>query len=438
MDAQSSYYCAMWDLKILRHNPELLDECLRKRGIPGASVDLMQWDQRHRLCLQDLEQLRAQKNTLDQAFKKAQKNGNEEQKKQIIAQSTGLKAQEAKLLDNERTLAAQVHERLAVLPNQLCPDVPQGADETSNRLIHTWGTPRSMPWARDHMTLGACLGAGGMDFTQSAHVAGSRFVYLAGQLARLERALGQWMLDVHTQEFGFTEMSVPYLVKPEALFGTGQLPKFGQDLFATTDGRYLIPTAEVSLANWVAGKTLSAHDLPLCLTALTPCFRSEAGSAGRDTTGMIRNHQFHKVELVVICAPDQAEHWHHQMVNQAETLLQRLELPYRKMLLCAGDTGASACKTFDLEVWLPSQNTYREIASCSQCGTYQARRMHTKYRPLDGLAPQFVHTLNGSGLPTGRTLLALMENHQDESGDILVPEVLHPYTGGISVLRART
>ena len=328
--------------------------------------------------------------------------------------------------------AAKLLVALAELPNLPDADVPDGTDETQNLEVSRWGTPRSFSFSpKEHADLGPALG---LDFETGALISGARFTFLRGQMARLQRALGQFMLDRQTSVNGYTENATPLLVREEALFGTGQLPKFAEDNFQTTDGRWLIPTAEVSLTNSVREQILGESQLPIRLTALTPCFRSEAGAAGKDTRGYIRQHQFEKVELVTVCKPEDSAAEHERMVKAAESILEALELPYRKMLLCAGDMGFTARKTFDLEVWLPGQNTYREISSVSNCGDFQARRMNTRYRPDGAKSTEFVHTLNGSGLAVGRTLVAVLENYQQADGSVTVPEVLLPYMGGIERL----
>jgi seryl-tRNA synthetase len=425
----------MLDLKWIRKNPEHLDEVLVRRGGEPMSQRVLHKDIEHRGAMTQWQTIKSQKNQIDGLIaQKKQKGGGQDQElSDLLEQAAALKKEETILFERVSVSEQELHDLLIVLPNTLCSDVPSGLDETANQEVERWGEKRAMPWAKDHVTLGQSLG--GMDFEQAAKVSGARFVYLRGELARLERALSQWMLDVHTQEFGFVEMTTPYLVNQGAMFAAGQLPKFSSDLFCTLDGRFLIPTAEVSLVNWAADKVFSESDLPLCLTALTPCFRAEAGSAGKDTHGMMRHHQFQKVELVVVCQEKDVERYHAQMTLQAETLLRRLDLPYRKIVLCSGDTGIVSRKTYDLEVWVPSQNHYREIASCSQCGEYQARRLKSKIKDSQGQM-SFVHTLNGSGLPTGRTLMALLENHQQEDGSIFIPPVLHTYMGGKSVLRS--
>jgi seryl-tRNA synthetase len=356
-----------------------------------------------------------------------------------IATAEALKAEVAALKDTlpaleeqERAAGEELDTLLAGLPNLPAGDTPDGADESENVEIARWGTPRSFEFEpRDHADLGPVLG---LDFETGVAISGARFTFMRGQMARLNRALGQFMLDYQTGQRGYTECATPYLVRQESLFGTGQLPKFAEDNFQTTDGRWLIPTAEVSLTNSVREQILDEGALPIRMTALTPCFRSEAGAAGRDTKGLIRQHQFEKVELVSIVRPEDSAAEHERMVESAEGILQALELPYRKMLLCTGDMGASARKTYDLEVWLPGQGLYREISSCSNCGDWQARRMNTRYRPAETKGNVFVHTLNGSGLAVGRTLVAVLENHQQADGSVTVPAALLPYMGGLTKL----
>ncbi|HVQ24635.1 MAG TPA: serine--tRNA ligase, partial [Planctomycetota bacterium] len=334
--------------------------------------------------------------------------------------------------DEDRALGADLDALLAGLPNIPADEVPAGADESGNKEVSRWGQQRNFAFdPREHADLGPPLG---LDFETAAAMSGARFAFLRGPMARLHRALAQFMLDFQSSQRGYAECAPPLLVRDEALFGTGQLPKFADDQFRTTDGRWLIPTAEVSLTNSVRERILDDLSQPIRLTALTPCFRSEAGAAGKDTRGFIRQHQFEKVELVAICRPEdwQAEHEH--MVRSAELVLEALELPYRRMLLCAGDMGATAKKTFDLEVWLPGQGAYREISSVSWCGDYQARRMNARYRPEGQKGTAFVHTLNGSGLAVGRTLVAVLENCQQEDGSVVVPTALAPYMGGIERL----
>ena len=331
-------------------------------------------------------------------------------------------------LDRKTEDESTLRETLATYPNVLADDVPDGPDESHNRVERSWGEPRRFNYQPlEHDELGAWLG---MDFAAGAKLSGARFVVLRGQLARLERALAAFMLDLQTVEHGYAETAVPYLVRDAAVFGTGQLPKFAEDLFRTTSGHWLIPTAEVSLTNLVAGEILDEAALPLRLTAHTPCFRSEAGAAGKDTRGMIRQHQFTKVELVSVTAPEQSEAEHERMTGCAEEVLKRLALPYRVLTLCAGDTGFGARKTYDLEVWLPGQGRYREISSCSNCGDFQARRMDARYRLPGAKGTRFVHTLNGSGLAVGRALVAVLENYQEADGSVTIPDALRPYMRG--------
>jgi seryl-tRNA synthetase len=340
-----------------------------------------------------------------------------------------LKDEMQRLEEQSRALTQEQDDALAVLPNLPSADVPDGADENDNVEISRWGTPRTIENAKEHFELGEALGM--MDFATAAKMSGSRFVILRSKLARLERALAQFMIDTQTEEHGYTEVSPPVLVRDTALYGTGQLPKFAEDLFRTSSDHYLIPTAEVVLTNLVADSIVDPAELPMRVTAWTPCFRSEAGSAGRDTTGMIRQHQFYKVEMVSITTPDQSDAELERMTGCAEAILQKLNLPYRRLLLCTGDMGFGARKTYDLEVWLPGQGRYREISSCSNCGDFQARRMKARFKAAGDKATQFVHTLNGSGLAVGRTLVAVLENYQQPDGSIVIPEVLRPYMGGL-------
>ncbi len=353
--------------------------------------------------------------------------------RRILRKVAESKDEEARLEAEAAKLRAAIDEALAPLPNVPADDVPDGFEESANKLVRQHGTPPSFAFpVKDHVALGEGLGM--MDFARAGKLSGSRFVVLSRHLARLERALASFMLDLHTREFGYTEVAPPLLVRDETAFGTGQLPKFADDLFRTTTGLWLIPTAEVPLTNLAADSILDEAQLPLRFAAATPCFRSEAGAAGKDTRGMIRQHQFQKVELVSIAHPDHAAAEHERMTECAEEVLKRLGLPYRVMLLCAGDMGAAAQKTYDIEVWLPGQNAYREISSCSNCGEYQARRMKARFRPKDGKGTRFVHTLNGSALAVGRTLIALLENCQSANGTIAVPAALQPYMGGLDTI----
>lgn len=427
----------MIDLKWIRENPEKLNRLLEARGAAPVAVRILDADTAHRHALNHLQDLQQQRNALAKEMGARKSKG--EDTEDLTGRSNDLKRMlpeaEAAVATTETTL----QDLLDRLPN--CPDdaVPEGRDETGNVEVRTWGTPRSFDFTpKDHTTLGRDLGM--MDFEAAAAIAGARFVVLKGPLARLERALASFMLDLHTSEFGYTEMYVPLLVRPEAMYGTGQLPKFGEDSFATTDGRWLIPTAEVSLTNLVRDQILSASALPKRFVGYTPCFRSEAGSAGRDTAGMIRQHQFTKVELVSVTTAEDSRAEHERMTQAAETVLQRLGLPYRVMFLCTGDMGSGATRTYDLEVWIPAQDKYREISSCSHCGDYQARRMGARYRPEAAggtpAKPEFVHTLNGSGVAVGRALVAVLENYQEQDGSIRVPDVLQPYMGGMTRITA--
>jgi seryl-tRNA synthetase len=417
----------MHDLKWLREHGAAFDAALARRGLPPAAAEILALDQTWRSLETKVQEDQALRNRLSKEI--GQKRGPDGKPPAALLDQVAqlkdlLKIREGKL----ETARAALDNRLADLPNILADDVPDGPDESANREERRWGEPRSFSFEpKPHDALGAPLG---MDFEGAARLSGARFVVLKGALARLERAIGQLMLDLQTREHGYQEVVVPLLVRDAALFGTGQLPKFGADLFRTTDDRWLIPTAEVPLTNLVAGEILAEEDLPLRCTALTPCFRSEAGAAGKDTRGMIRQHQFSKVELVSITTPEQSTAEHERMTGCAEAVLQLLDLPYRVMTLSAGDTGFSAQKTYDIEVWLPGQGAYREISSCSNCGDFQARRMNTRCRPKGEKQTRFVHTLNGSGLAVGRTLIAVLENYQEADGSITLPEALRPYMGG--------
>jgi seryl-tRNA synthetase len=389
-------------------------------------------DENRRAVLTEMQNAQARRNEASKAIGAAMGKGDIATAEALKAEVAALKDTLPALEEQERAAGEELDTLLAGLPNLPADDTPDGADETENVEIARWGTPRSFDFEpRDHADLGPELG---LDFETGVAISGARFTFMRGQMARLNRALGQFMLDYQTGQRGYTECATPYLVRQESLFGTGQLPKFAEDNFQTTDGRWLIPTAEVSLTNSVREQILDEGALPIRMTALTPCFRSEAGAAGRDTKGLIRQHQFEKVELVSIVRPEDSAAEHERMVESAEGILQALELPYRKMLLCTGDMGASARKTYDLEVWLPGQGLYREISSCSNCGDWQARRMNTRYRPAESKGNVFVHTLNGSGLAVGRTLVAVLENHQQADGSVTVPAALLPYMGGLTKL----
>ena len=420
----------MFDLRWLRENPSAFDASLARRGQPPAAESILALDATRREIETRLQEEQAERNALSRRIGelKARREDATELMQRVAALKDGLKAGEEALREAQAALDAA----LASYPNIVAPDVPDGRDETANVELRRWGAPRQLNFSpKPHDELGASLG---MDFARAAKLSGARFVALWDKLARLERALAQLMLDIQTREHGYTEVAVPYLVRDETVFGTGQLPKFAEDLFRTTSGHWLIPTAEVPLTNLMAGEIMEEPRLPLRLTAYSPCFRSEAGAAGKDTRGMIRNHQFTKVELVSLTTPEQSAAEHERMTACAEAVLQRLDLPYRVITLCAGDLGFGATKTFDLEVWLPGQGTYREISSCSNCGDFQARRMNTRYRPAEGRGTRFIHTLNGSGLAVGRTLVAVLENYQEVDGSVRIPEALRPWMGGLELL----
>jgi len=422
----------MHDIRAIREDAAGFDQALARRGLVKPSAPLVVQDEELRAATRRLQEMQTARNALAKRIGEA---------KRAKADTAALEAEGAELRGAMEALEAEVprleaalRQGLAALPNTLDDEVPEGRDETDNAEVKNFGDRRNFAFApKQHFEIGEALGL--MDFAAAAKLAGARFTVLRGALARLERALGQFMLDVHVTEHGYQETVVPLLVNDAAMFGTGQLPKFAEDLFKTTDGRWLIPTAEVSLTNLVAGEILAREKLPLRFAALTPCFRSEAGSAGRDVRGMLRQHQFQKVEMVSVTHPDESAAEHERMTRCAEVILERLGLPYRKMLLCAGDTGFSAAKTYDLEVWLPGQGMYREISSCSNTRAFQARRMNARFR-VAGEKPEFVHTLNGSGVAVGRALIAVLENYQNEDGSIDIPDVLRPYMGGLERIAA--
>ena len=416
----------MLDLRWLRDDPEDFDRALSRRGLPPQAARLAALDAAHRALQTELQEQQARRNALSREIGQGRARG--EDMSAAMAEVAALKSAVQRGEEALRERAAALDAELAGLPNRLDDDVPDGADERANLELRRFGEPPSFDFeARAHDQLGPPLG---MDFERATRMSGARFVALRGQLARLERGLASFMLDVQTREHGYTEVVPPLLVRDQAVFGTGQLPKFADDLFRTTDGFWLIPTAEVPLTNLVADEIVDAADLPLRFTAWTPCFRSEAGAAGKDTRGMIRQHQFSKVEMVSITAPDASAAEHERMTGCAEAILERLGLPYRVVVLCSGDTGFTTRKTYDLEVWLPGQGTYREISSCSNCGDFQARRMRARFRPEGERRTEFVHTLNGSGLAVGRTLIALLENGQQADGSVVLPEALRPYLDG--------
>jgi len=420
----------MHDLRWIRENPDAFDRGLERRGLPPCAEQVLALDKEWRAFETAAQEAQAARNRLSREIGGAKSRG--EPIDALLRQVEGSKEAEATTAAKTAELRQQIDALLASLPNLPAEEVPDGPDESANLEIRRVGEPPRFNFAPlPHEAIGEKLGQ--MDFARAAKLSGSRFVVLKGALARLERAIAQFMLDLHTREFGYTEISPPLLVRDEVVFGTGQLPKQAEDMFRTTDetgGFWLIPTAEVPLTNLVAGEILDETVLPLRFTAWTPCFRSEAGAAGKDTRGMLRQHQFHKVELVSVTTPEQSEAEHERMTGCAEEVLKRLGLPYRVMLLSSGDMGFAARKTYDLEVWLPAQNTYREISSCSNCGPFQALRMKARYRPAGGKGAQPLHTLNGSGLAVGRTMIAILENFQRANGTVAIPEALQHYMGG--------
>lgn len=419
----------MHDIRALRADPAAFDADLARRGIAPVAQKLVSWDEERRLALTALQEKQARRKALAREIGALKRTG--EDSSALEAEAITLRSDMEHLELRVADLEGQSNEVLASLPNRLDPSVPEGPDETANVIQHVWGTRPDFSFtARQHFELGEALGL--MDFGTASKLSGARFVVLRGALARLARALGQFMLDQHTDENGYEETQVPVLVNDAAMYGTDKLPKFADQSFRTEDGRWLIPTAEVPLTASVAGDILDAATLPRRMTALSQCFRSEAGSAGRDVRGMLRQHQFEKVEMVSVTTPEESEAEHERMTRCAEGILEKLGVAYRRVLLCAGDTGFGAAKTFDLEAWLPGQAAWREISSCSNTRDFQARRMNARFRPQGGGAPVFVHTLNGSGLAVGRTLIAVMENGQNEDGSITVPEVLRPYMGGLA------
>ena len=418
----------MHDIRFIREHPDDFDAALARRGMGPLAGTILDIDSRRRALQADIQELQSRRNQASKEIGVRKSKG--EDADDLIAEVSDIKARMPDMEEEEGTLAASLDEHLMGLPNILDAEVPDGGDEADNRLAREWGEIPSYDFTpRDHVAIGEGLGQ--MDFAVAAKLAGARFVVLRGQLARLERALAAFMLDIHTGEFGYQETLPPVLVNSTAMTGTGQLPKFGEDLFRADD-KWLIPTAEVPLTNIAADEIWPMESLPMRFTAHTPCFRSEAGAAGRDTRGMIRQHQFSKVELVSVTHPDQSVAEHERMTGCAEAILQRLGLAYRVMTLCSGDTGFGAQKTYDLEVWLPGQDEgrgqYREISSCSNCGPFQARRMKARFRDADGNT-QYVHTLNGSGLAVGRTMIAVLETGQQEDGSVRLPEAIHDYMG---------
>ena len=423
----------MFDIKAIRENPNAFDKLWAKRGLSSQTSQILEKDTLIRKAKQMVQEAEAARNKSSKLIGAAMAKGEKDEAERLKTEVAGAKNVIAALgaqLDSEQE---ELNKILSSIPNVPFEDVPEGEDEESNIELHKFMEPTKLNFEpKGHDELGEALGM--MDFETAAKMSGSRFVVLSGLLSRLDRALAAFMLDLQTEEHGYTETTPPFLVWGKALYGTGQLPKFEEDLYKTTADHYLIPTSEVSLTNIVRESILDADKLPMRMTAHTPCFRSEAGSAGRDTKGMIRQHQFNKVELVSITRPEDSEAEHKRMLGCAEEVLKRLKLPYRVVELCTGDLGFGARRTFDIEVWLPSQNTYREISSCSNCGDFQARRMQARYKHAEK-DNRFVHTLNGSGLAVGRTLVAVMENYQNEDGSLTIPEALLPYMGGVTVIK---
>ena len=426
----------MHDIRFIRENPAAFDEGLGRRGLPSMSRQILEIDQAWRDATKKLQDMQSLRNDASKKIGQAKAQKNEAEAQRLMADVARLKdeipATELRVRESEEVL----NELLSTIPNLPAADVPDGPDETANKETRRVGTPRSTNFAaKQHFDLGEALKL--MDFDAASKMSGARFVLLRGQLARLERAIANFMLDLHTETFGYQEVVPPFLVRDQAMFGTAQLPKFRDDQFGTTNGYWLIPTAEVPLTNQVRETILDEAQLPMRFTAWTPCFRSEAGAAGKDTRGMIRLHQFSKVELVSITTPENSDAEHDRMTGCAEEVLKRLGLSFRTMVLSTGDMGFAARKTFDIEVWLPGQNAFREISSCSNCGDFQARRMDARYRPAgDTKGTRFVHTLNGSGLAVGRTLVAVLENYQQADGSIAIPDVLKSYMGGVEVIAA--
>jgi len=426
----------MHDIRAIRETPELYVKGWDSKRLSGAALveQILAFDATLRGAQTALQAAQAERNETSKKIGQAKAQKNEDEATRLMAHVETLKRTLEEQAEVERATAETLRGLLETLPNIPAPDVPVGESEEENVEVRRWGEPFAISAPKDHVDLGEALGL--LDFEAAARMSGARFTVLKGQLARLERALGQFMLDLQTEEHGYLEVAPPLMVNDAAAYGTDKLPKFADDLFQTTDGRWLIPTAEVPLTSLVMGQIVAEEELPLRFTALTPCFRSEAGASGRDTRGMIRQHQFNKVELVSVVAPEKSEEEHERMVGCAEAVLKRLELPFRTMLLCTGDMGFGARKTYDLEVWLPSQGKYREISSCSNCGDFQARRMDARAKKAGEKGTRFVHTLNGSGLAVGRTLVAIMENYQDEGGRIAIPQALHRYLPGLTHIGA--
>jgi seryl-tRNA synthetase len=424
----------MHDIKSIRDNPQGFDDGLATRGLPAQAKELLVLDDTRRGLIARLQALQERRNAASKEIGQAMAKGDKTRADEIKAEVTRIKEDMPQEEEALKATEAALRETLAAIPNLPADDVPVGPDDTANVEIRRHGRPKGVNFAKQHFEIGEAIRL--MDFETAAKISGARFVVLRGALARLERALGNFMVDLHTREHGYTEIAPPLIVRDETMFGTAQLPKFAEDQFHTTDGRWLIPTAEVPLTNLVRESVLDEAALPIRVTAWTPCFRSEAGAAGRDTRGMIRQHQFAKVELVSITAPEQSDDEHERMTRCAEEVLKRLDLPFRTLTLSTGDMGFAARKTYDIEVWLPGQNAYREISSCSDCGDFQARRMEARYRPKEK-GPRFVHTLNGSGVAVGRALVAVLENYQNADGSVTIPDVLRPYMNNETTIKGQ-
>jgi seryl-tRNA synthetase len=424
----------MHDIRFIRDEPATFDQGLERRELAPQSEAILARDKDLREVQTRLQGALARRNEASKLIGQAKAKKNEAEAAKLMEEVAALKDQIARDEEEERSLQAALNDVLSAIPNLPFDDVPVGADEHANVEVRRFGSNPGIAAPKQHFDIGEALGQ--MDFEAATRMSGARFVVLKNQLAKLERAIANFMLDLHTGTFGYTEVSPPMLVRDQAVYGTGQLPKFAEDLFATTTGFWLIPTAEVPLTNLVREQILEAKQLPLRFTAYTPCFRSEAGAAGRDTRGMIRMHQFSKVELVSITTPEQSAAEHERMTSCAEEVLKRLNLHHRTIVLCTGDMGFGARKTYDIEVWLPGQDTFREISSCSNCGDFQARRMNARYRAEGEKGTRFVHTLNGSGLAVGRTLVAILENYQNADGSVTIPEALRVYMGGASRIEA--
>jgi len=423
----------MHDIRRIREHADAFDRALRRRGLPPAALSLLALDERRRAAIAELEAAQARRNAASREIGLAKAQKDEVRAQALMTEVAGLKRAIQAGEEAEKRAIAELDSALAQVPNLALDEVPDGTGADDNVEHHRFGARRNYPFnPRQHFDLGEALGQ--MDFDIAAKLSGARFVVLRGPLARLERALAAFMLDMHTNEHGYTEIDPPLLVRDAAMFGTAQLPKFADDQFRTTTQHWLIPTAEVPLTNLVRESIVPEAQLPMRFTACTPCFRAEAGAAGKDTRGMIRQHQFTKVELVSITSPDQSRDEHERMLACAEEVLRRLDLHYRVVTLCTGDMGFAAQKTYDIEVWLPGQGAYREISSCSMCGEFQARRMNARYRPAGGGSPHYVHTLNGSGVAVGRALIAVMETYQQEDGSIAVPNALKPYLGQLNAI----